>query len=101
MCTHYQCFKQKQEKYNILSPENYHFTAMQYRSILHGHVCVMVDVSVEAFAAESPLTNSVYPDQTITDPGGIWCRYRTSVQQSIDSLRYMNILQKFAKIMIQ
>ena len=41
MCTHNQCFEQKKGKKIIFHLKITIFTAVKYRSILHGHVRVM------------------------------------------------------------
>ena len=46
MCTHNQCFEQKKKNITLFYLKITIFTAVKYRSILHGRVIVMVFVCV-------------------------------------------------------
>ena len=43
------------KRYFNFSSENYHFTAVKYHSILHGHVCVMQHIKIKLKVFETPL----------------------------------------------
>ena len=59
---HNLCFEQKYEKYHNFPSENYHFTAVKNRSILHRRVFVMntyvdlaISTGIDAAVVTSPL----------------------------------------------
>ena len=61
MCTHNQCFEQKNMKNNIFFHLKINiFTAVKYCCILHGRVCVMILSLI--FQALSVTRSAVYDD---------------------------------------